>query len=101
MDKKVKFARVVLDLMKENDVKRKEVAEAVNVKYSTFCDYVNPNHPSSPALEELFSIADYFGVTVDSLIDEELGNTSKNNFHAIGRNESLFRFPSFADFFKF
>lgn len=70
MDRKVKFARVVLELMKENNVKRKEVAEAVNVKYSTFCDYVNPNHPSSPALDELFSIADYFGVPVDSLIDE-------------------------------
>lgn len=65
-----KFARTVLTLMKNDEVNRRTVADAINVKYSTFCDWVNPNHPSSPSVEELFAIADYFGVKVDSLVDD-------------------------------
>ena len=70
MNRNEKFARAVLTLMKNDDVNRRTVADAIGVKYSTFCDWVNPNHPSSPTVEELFKIADYFGVRVDSLIDD-------------------------------
>ncbi len=70
MNRNEKFARTVLSLMKNDDVNRRTVAEAIGVKYSTFCDWVNPNHPSTPSVEELFKIADYFGVRVDSLIDD-------------------------------
>ena len=80
MDSKTRFALSVLQLIDDNHKSRRQVAEEVGIKYSTFCDWVNPNHPSSPDIEGVRLIADYFKVRIDSLVDDDITYTADMKF---------------------
>lgn len=70
MDSKTRLAFGILNLLDERRKNRRQVAEDLGVKYSTFCDWVNPKHPSSPDIDMITKIADYFGVRIDTLVDD-------------------------------
>lgn len=71
MNSKQRLAINIQNLLDDKRLSRRQVADALGVKYSTFCDWVNPNHASSPDIDMISKIADYFGVRIDPLVDDE------------------------------
>lgn len=64
------LAKNILRYMDILNLDRQDVATRLDVKYSTFCDWVQPNHPSYPKIEKIQKIADIFNVRVANLIQE-------------------------------
>lgn len=63
-------------LLNENKVKRTEVAEAIGIKYSTFCDWTRGR--TSPDPYQLQKIAEYFKVSIGNLttLPDNISNVS-------------------------
>ncbi|MCR5619981.1 MAG: helix-turn-helix transcriptional regulator [Lachnospiraceae bacterium] len=58
-------ARNINRLLNETKRTRQEVCNDLNIKYTTFCDWLNGN--SSPKLESLEAISRYFGIAIGDL----------------------------------
>jgi len=56
-------------LRKEKEKTQKEVANALGISQSTYCDYENNN--IEPTASILVKIADYFGVSSDYLLGRQ------------------------------
>ncbi len=54
------------DLRKKNNIKQKEVAEAINVSERTYGHYETGKR--EPSIDTLIEIADYFNVPIDLLV---------------------------------
>lgn len=61
-DTKIVIADNLLKLMEINHKNRKDVCKELDIKYTTFCDWVNAK--AYPRIESLEKLSDYFGVTV-------------------------------------
>lgn len=64
------LANNILKYMDSLNLDRQDVSERLGIKYSTFCDWVQPNHPSYPKMDKLQRIADILHVNVINLIQE-------------------------------
>ena len=64
------FAQNVLKFMEIQDIDRRKLADLLGVKYSTFCDWVQPKHPSYPKPHMVTDIADALCVNVVDLIQD-------------------------------
>lgn len=65
---KILSARIK-ELRKEKEKTQKEVANALGISQSTYCDYENNN--IEPTASILLKIADYFGVSSDYLLGRQ------------------------------
>ncbi len=63
----MKFGDVLRELLDEYDISQKEVARELNLAVSTFGNYVR--NVREPDYETLKSIAKYFNVSTDYLLD--------------------------------
>ena len=61
-DTKIVISDNLLKLMEINHKNRKDVCKELDIKYTTFCDWVNAK--AYPRIESLEKLSDYFGVTV-------------------------------------
>ena len=65
------FARNLQTLMDTKGVSRYELCGALGIKYPTLSTWLNPgNHGSLPRIDTMFLLCDYFGVTLNDLIDD-------------------------------
>lgn len=63
------FANNLRRLMNANNKTRNDVCKALDVKYTTFCDWYNGN--KYPRIHHLEMLANYFGVSKSELIEEK------------------------------
>ena len=70
------FAKNLKDHMKLTNKNRKEVANELNVSYSTLTDWINGK--KFPRIEKVEMLAEYFGVSKSDLI-EDFENIKKDN----------------------
>lgn len=61
-DTKIVIAENILKLMEINHKTRKDICKDLDIKYTTFCDWVNAK--AYPRIESLEKVSDYFGVSV-------------------------------------
>lgn len=73
-------------LLEKTNTKQKDVCAAVGIGQSTLSQYVNGQR--MPDVETLINLADYFGVTVDYLINHDTKNSKEppapRNFINVG-----------------
>jgi len=62
------FSKNIKYLLKKNNITRNELADALDVKYTTFCDWVKGR--TYPKMEYIQQIATYLLVTTNALTDE-------------------------------
>ncbi|MBE6147776.1 MAG: helix-turn-helix transcriptional regulator [Firmicutes bacterium] len=74
MNDKEILAKNLKDIMKLKGKKRKDISDALNIKYSTLCEWLKATN--YPRIEALRALADYLGVTIYDLI----GNDEKVNY---------------------
>ncbi len=67
---KVILANNILRYMEIQHIDRKTLASKLDVKYSTLCDWVQPNHASYPKADMIQKIADILDVKMYYLLDE-------------------------------
>ena len=67
-DAKNIVAKNVCRLMVEQEKTRRQICEDLQIKYTTFCDWLNGN--SYPKLESLETLAGYFGVGISDFFIE-------------------------------
>ena len=63
---------------------RKEMCEAIGVKYSTFSDWVNAN--KYPRIDRIEMMANYFGIEKSDLIEKH-SNEPQKELTALSENE--------------
>ena len=71
---KVILANNIIRYMEINKMDRKTLASKLGVKYSTLCDWVQPNHASYPKADMIQRIADALGVSMYYLLSENEGD---------------------------
>lgn len=67
-NKKV-FAHNLAKLLFENGKSRNEVCDALGIKYSTMCEWLNAH--KYPRIDKIEKLANYFGVQKSDLIESE------------------------------
>lgn len=76
--------------------KRKDMCEAINVKYTTFSDWVNAK--KYPRIDKIELMANYFGIEKSDLIEDKSKTTVKpenillghfNKLNQTGKNEAI------------
>lgn len=67
---KAVLAKNILKFMELKGLTRQELANRLNVKYTTFCDWVQPKHSSYPKTEIINRIAIELGVNFINLIKD-------------------------------
>lgn len=80
------------DLMKRNNLNKKRLSEKSGIPYSTIDSFYKQSY-NNIKLSTFKKICDYFGVTMDSMVYDELEieyyNPNKKNLH-ITREEEIF-----------
>ena len=62
------MARNIKHYMEINNLSRKEVCQAIGVKYTTFTDWINGN--VYPRIDKIELMANYFGVSKSDLVED-------------------------------
>ena len=70
----MEFGDILRELLDEREITQKQFAEDLNMAVSTLGNYIRDNR--EPDYHTLKRMADYFGVSVDYLIDHHAGKTS-------------------------
>jgi transcriptional regulator with XRE-family HTH domain len=70
----MKFGDVLRSLLEERDITQKRLATDLNIAPSTVSSYVQNN--SEPDFETLKQIAQYFGTSIDYLLDYRTGTAA-------------------------
>ena len=78
------IAQNIKHFMELHGKTRKEMCEAIGVKYSTFSDWVNAN--KYPRIDRIEMMANYFGIEKSDLIEKHL-NEPKKELTALSENE--------------
>lgn len=88
----MKFGDILRELLEERGISQKEAAEDLNLAASTFGNYVR--NVREPDCETLKTIADYFDVSIDYLLDyrKDASRTHAEDrllqmFHALPKKE--------------
>ncbi len=68
------MARNIQYYMELNHKTRNEVCEALNIKYTTFTDWIKGN--TYPRIDKIELMANYFGIQKSDLVEKHLQNTS-------------------------
>jgi transcriptional regulator with XRE-family HTH domain len=68
------IGKIIRKLRTDNNITMVELAEAVFVSQPTITKY--ENDVRKPSVETIKRIADYFGVTVDSILSNAVGETN-------------------------
>ena len=67
----MRFGDILRDLLEQEGISQRKLARELNIAPSTLGNYINDHR--EPDYETLKKLADYFGVTVDYLIDHSCG----------------------------
>ena len=78
------IAQNIKHFMKLHGKTRKEMCEAIGVKYSTFSDWVNAN--KYPRIDKIEMMANYFGIEKSDLIEKH-SNEPKKELTALSEND--------------
>ena len=70
----MEFGDILRELLDEREITQKKFAEDLNIAVSTLGNYIRDNR--EPDFKTLKRMADYFGVSVDYLIDHHADKTS-------------------------
>ena len=73
---KVVFAKNLNYYLNISGKERKQVCEDLNIKYSTFSEWVNAN--KYPRIDKIEALANYFGVMKSDLIEDRTRKIDKN-----------------------
>ena len=65
----MKFGDVLRELLEEQDLSQKQLAEILNTTNSSICDWESGR--AEPNIEMLIRISEFFGVSVDYLLGLE------------------------------
>ena len=68
------LGEILRKLLDERDITQKQLAENLNISTSTISNYFQDNR--EPDYKTLKSIADYFNVTTDYLLDHKVDKTN-------------------------
>lgn len=71
------------NLRKENKKRQTDIANQLNIPIATYVRYENGE--TAPNIETLCKLADYFGVSLDYLVERNFGN----EFYYLTDNEKL------------
>lgn len=82
----MKFGDILRELLEEHDISQKQAAEELHLAASTLGNYVR--NIREPDYDTLKSIADYFNVSIDYLLDH---HQSADTTHHDDRLLQLFR----------
>lgn len=84
------FAANLNEMMKLKCKSRKDVCDDLDIKYTTFCDWINGR--TYPRVEAIELLADYFGISVgDFFIESDMESTySKDRYEAYARRIGAF-----------
>ena len=85
---KVVFAKNLNYYLNISGKERKQVCEDLNIKYSTFSEWVNAN--KYPRIDKIEALANYFGIMKSDLIED---NTRKSNENIIPYNPIIHKIP--------
>lgn len=73
--------------MRKNNVSRKEICEALNLKYSTFSDWVNAK--KYPRIDKIEMLANYFGIEKSDLVENRKQSVDPDQFDFSTPQEAL------------
>jgi len=84
----VNFNQRIANLLKEKKCSQSDLAKFVGVKPNTVSDWINKE--TSPKIEHIYKIAQYFNVSTDYLFygKDNTGHISNSNIGAIGTNSN-------------
>ncbi len=71
------FSEILKRTLKSSGRNQKELAEFVGVKQNTVSDWINKG--TSPKIEHLYRISDFFGISFDTLFGKQLTDDLQNN----------------------
>jgi transcriptional regulator with XRE-family HTH domain len=95
-DNKNIIAQNIQYYMDINNKERKQVCDALGVKYTTFTDWIKGN--SYPRIDKIELLANYFGITKSDLIEEHRqGNVTLGDIIKAYRVENSMSMDTFAD----
>ncbi len=86
MEKQINIVGNISYLRKKNNLSQKELASILNKKTSIISSYEIGK--ATPPLDVLLKLADYFKVSLDSLIHEEIEENKKNNLNVPLKNNN-------------
>ena len=75
--KELNLGQKIIDLRQENNLSRKDLAIELGVSYSSLSKY--ETNERQPDYEILKKLSTYFGVTIDSLLDNNTDNKTDIN----------------------
>lgn len=77
------FSSNIKTLRKRNNQTQDDVALALNMKRSTLSGY--ENGVAEPSIEALMDFSKYYGMTIDTLVKEDIGSYSEERFQELER----------------
>ena len=66
MENKITFPAVLASCMKSEGLTQHQLAEKIGVNQSAICKWLSGR--SEPTIENLWKLADFFGITIDILV---------------------------------
>lgn len=85
---KVVFAKNLNYYLNISGKERKQVCEDLNIKYSTFSEWVNAN--KYPRIDKIEALANYFGIMKSDLIED---HTKSSNENIVPYNPIIHKIP--------
>ncbi len=79
MDKKILASRLK-ELREKNNLKQRDMYEAMQCSQSAYSSYENPDSVKFPSAENLFNLSQHFNVSIDWLLGNEISKKSDNDF---------------------
>lgn len=75
------IAERLKELREKKDISKKDLTDAVNIKYSTYANYESGTR--EPNSEVLIALANYYGVTIDYIMGREKAPTEELTAEAL------------------
>ncbi len=76
--------RNIKSLMKNSDIHQQELADAIGMSQPNISKALNENDKKCFTVEQIFSIADYFGVSIDQLVGHNAAKKASQGQRAVG-----------------
>lgn len=65
-------------LMENNDITQSKLCEAIHISQPNLSKALNENENKQFTLEQVYELAEFFNVSIDSLFDRNIGSSAKN-----------------------
>lgn len=79
MDKKILVSRLK-ELREKNNLKQRDMYEAMQCSQSAYSSYENPDSVKFPSVENLYNLSQRFNVSIDWLLGNEISKKDDSDF---------------------